>query len=109
METFDYFWICDFFKNLIFGFKSYGKAIKFIIEHKLYWYLAIPAVLMLIIYKLGAMIKDHHTPSRAENMNEIVWFLIYTMIEIMIATILMKFAKYLVVIILSPLLSAPKA
>lgn len=95
-----------FFKNLLFGFKSYIKAIKFIIEHKWYWYLAIPAVLMLLIYELGVMVRNHHVVNRAENMNEIVWFFIHIMIEIAIATLLMKFAKYLVVIILSPLLSS---
>jgi len=95
-----------FFKNLLFGFKAYIKAVKFIIKHKWYWYLAIPAVLMLIIYKLGAMVMNHHIATRAENVNEIVWYLIYIMAEIAIAILLMKFAKYLVVIILSPLLSS---
>ncbi|MBL4861607.1 MAG: EI24 domain-containing protein [Crocinitomicaceae bacterium] len=94
-----------FFKHLLFGYKSYIKAVKFIIEHKFYWYLIIPAVLMLIIYKLGAMVKGHYVTMDAENMNEIVWYLIYLLIEISIAILLMKFAKYLVVILLSPLLT----
>lgn len=38
-------------------------------------------------------------------MNEIVWYLLFMMIEISIALLLMKFAKYLVVVLLSPLLS----
>ncbi len=95
-----------FLKNLFFGYKSYLKAIKFIVEHKLYWFFFIPAGLMLVIYKIGEMIRNHYTPPAAENMNEIVWYLIYIMIEISIALLLMKFAKYLVVIILSPLLSS---
>lgn len=95
-----------FINNLLFGFKSYYKAIKFIIEHKWYWYLAIPAVLMLIIYKLGAMIKSHYVAPSVDNMNEMVWYLVYVMIEISVALLLMKFSKYLVVVILSPLLSA---
>lgn len=60
---------------------------------------------MLLIYKLGAMIQSHNPMPDAKNMNEIVWYLIYVMIEISIALLLMKFAKYLVVVILSPLLS----
>lgn len=95
-----------FFKNFFFGIKSYGKAIKFILEHKWYFYMAIPAILMLVIYKLGDMLRNHHADIRAENVNEIVWFLIYVIIEITVANLLMKFAKYLVVIILSPLLSS---
>ena len=95
-----------FFKNLLFGFKAYIKAIKFIIKHKWYWYLAIPAALMLIIYKLGEMVMEHHVIPKVDNVNEIVWSMIYIMFEIAVAVLLMKFAKYLVVIILSPLLSA---
>lgn len=94
-----------FIKNFFFGLRSYYKAIKFIIEHKFYWYLIAPAILMIIIYKVGAMIKGHYIVPDAENMNEIVWYLIYVMLEIAIAILLMKFAKYLVVVILSPLLS----
>ncbi|MDA7579934.1 MAG: EI24 domain-containing protein [Crocinitomicaceae bacterium] len=95
-----------FFKNLLFGFKSYIKAVRLIVEQKWYWYLTIPAVLMLIIYKLGEMVQQHYVVNRAENMNEIVWYIIHVTIEILIAVLLMKFAKYLVVIILSPLLSS---
>jgi len=71
----------------------------------MYWFFLIPAVLMLVIYKVGDMIRSHQIGIGAENMNEIVWYLIQVVIEITIAMLLMKFAKYLVVIILSPLLS----
>lgn len=94
-----------FIKNFIFGIRAYVKAVRFIIEHKFYWFLIIPAVLMLFIYYIGARIKNHYFESRSENMNDIVWYLVYVMIEISVAILLMKFAKYLVVIILSPLLS----
>lgn len=95
----------QFFRNFFFGMKSYAKAVKFMIEHKLYWYLIIPAILMIVIYQIGAMIKHHYIQPDVENMNEIVWHFIYVMLEISIAILLMKFAKYLVVIILSPLIS----
>lgn len=94
-----------FIRNFFFGMRSYYKAVKFIIEHKFYWYLIAPAILMIIIYKIGAMIQKDYVPPKAENMNEIVWYLIYLMLEIAIAILLMKFAKYLVVVILSPLIS----
>lgn len=94
-----------FIRNLFFGFKAYFKAVKFIFEHKFYWYLIAPAILMLIIYKLGAMVKSHYIVPEAENMNDVIWYLIYVMLEISIAILLMKFSKYLVVVILSPLIS----
>lgn len=95
----------QFFRNLFLGLRAYYKAVKFIVEHKFYWYLIIPAVLMLIIYYIGSLIKNSYSLPKVENMNEIVWYLIYLLVEISIAILLMKFAKYLVVILLSPLIS----
>lgn len=94
-----------FLRNLFFGYKAYFRAIKFIHEHKMYWFFLIPAVLMLFIYKVGEWIQTRSVDLQAENMNEIVWILIRLMIELTVALLLMKFAKYLVVILLSPLLS----
>ncbi len=71
----------------------------------MYWFFLIPAVLMLIIYKIGDLILSRHIETSADNMNEIVWFLIQIMVELTIAFLLMKSAKYLVILILSPLLS----
>lgn len=90
---------------MVFGFRAYWKAIRFMIDHKLYWYLLIPAVLMLIIYYLGALVLAHQVEPDVETMNDIIWYVFYLMVEISIAFLLMKFAKYLVVVLLSPLLS----
>jgi len=94
-----------FLRNTLIGFRAYYKAFKFIIEHRLYWYIAIPAVLMLGIYQVGYMIEMHTPENTATNMNGIVWYMIRLLIEISISILLMRFAKYLVVILLSPLFS----
>jgi CysZ protein len=94
-----------FFRNIYFGFRAYWRAIQFIKEHKLYWYILIPAVLMLAIYKVGEKIQFHEVAIQTETMNDIVWSMLHMLFEISIALLLMKFAKYLVVILLSPLLS----
>jgi CysZ protein len=94
-----------FLKNVAFGFRSYWKAIKFMIEYRFYWYLWIPAVLMLFIYWLGAKIQAHRFIPHTETMNDIIWYMFSLLIEISIAILLMKFAKYLVVTLLSPLLA----
>lgn len=60
---------------------------------------------MLAIYAVGKMIHMHVPIREVNNMNEIIWYLIRLMGEILVATALMRFAKYLVVIILSPLFS----
>ena len=94
-----------FFRNIYFGFRAYWRAIQFIKKNKLYWYILIPAVLMLGIYKLGEKIQFHEVVIQTESMNDIVWSMLRMLFEISIALLLMKFAKYLVVILLSPLLS----
>lgn len=94
-----------FFRNLFVGYRAYVKAFRFIIEHKLYRYVAIPAVLMLGIYQMGYLIQIHSPDTTANNMNDIVWYMIRLLLEISVSLLLMRFAKYLVVIILSPLLS----
>ena len=95
----------QFIRNFFLGLHAYYKAMKFIIQHKLYWYIVIPAALMLVIYQIGSLIKANYSLPQAENMNEIVWYMIYLLAEISIAILLMKFAKYLVVILLSPMIS----
>ena len=95
----------QFLKDLFLGLRSYWKAILFVKTHKLYWYILIPAVFMIGIYKLGEMIQAKNYTPHVSNMNEIVWFMLQLLFEISIALLLMNFAKYLVVIILSPLLA----
>ncbi|HLP55566.1 MAG TPA: EI24 domain-containing protein [Fluviicola sp.] len=94
-----------FLRNLFIGYRAFYKAFWFIIEHKMYWYVGIPAILMLGIYQMGHLIQLHTPTTSANNMNDIVWYMIRLLIEISISILLMRFAKYLVVILLSPLLS----
>jgi len=94
-----------FFNEFILGLRSCWKAIQFIVRHRFYWYFFIPAILMLVIYYLGNRILHSEIEADLSNMNGIVWYFIHVVINISIAILLMKFAKYIVVIVLSPLLS----
>lgn len=94
-----------FIKNLFIGYRAYIKAFRLIIDYKLYFYIIFPAILMLGIYQVGFMIHLHEPKPTATSMNGIIWYLIKLMAEILIATTLMRFAKYLVVILLSPMFS----
>lgn len=102
----------NFIKDFWLGLKAYVSAIAYIKKHKLYWYIPIPAVLMLIIYSIGSNIAEWQSSWDPElgcttcaNMNETVWFLLKLLISITVGLLLMKFAKYIVVIVLSPMLS----
>lgn len=94
-----------FLKDLFVGLRAYWKAVFFIRDNKLYWFIPIPAVLMLAIYQFGDIIRTHHYRISRDNMNDIVWGMIFLFVEVLLGMTLMKFSKYLVVIILSPLLS----
>lgn len=94
-----------FIKEFGLGLFSYWEAFLFIKKHKLFWFVLIPAALMLGIYYAGFIIKNHVFSSDVSNMNEIVWYLLKLFIEISIAILLMNFSKYLVVALLSPLLA----
>jgi CysZ protein len=95
----------QFLRNMAIGLRAYYKALRFISEHRYYWFIVIPAILMLGIYGIGASISAHKPATAAENMNDIIWYMLRLLLEISVALLLMRFAKYLVVILLSPLLS----
>ncbi len=94
-----------FFNEFWLGLKSYWEAFRFIRENRLYWYFFIPAILMLVIYYVGNRILRSEIDADLSNMNGIVWYFIQVVFNISIAILLMKFAKYVVVIVLSPVLS----
>lgn len=95
----------QFFKDYYRGLQSYWKALLFVIQHKMYWYAVIPAILMLGIYQCGNWIMHHSFVTDTSTMNGIVWYMIKLLIEISVALLFIEFSKYLVVTLLSPLLS----
>lgn len=94
-----------YIKQFFFGLKMYGRAFTFIFRNHLYWYFILPAFLMLGIYQVGANIQNHQPDYNLTTFNDMVWYSLHLLIEISIAILLMKFAKYLVVVLLSPMLS----
>lgn len=102
---FDYLRGMKFFTDSMIGIRSYWDAMLFIHKKKWHFYILIPAVLMLFIYKIGDLLRNRSIGTDFETMNGIVWYLIQLFITISISILLMKFTKYLVVIILSPLLA----
>jgi len=94
-----------FFNEFLLGFKAFGKAMRFIREHQLYWFMLVPAALMPGIYALGAYVLKQPVDAEVHTVNDIVWFMLGQLFQISVALLFMKFTKYLVVILLSPLLT----
>lgn len=87
------------------GLKAFGKAFQFIFQNHLYWFFLPPALLMLGIYYVGDLISNRQVTFPMDTINDIVWASLRVLVELTIAILLMKFAKYMVVVILSPMLS----
>lgn len=95
----------QFFKQLFQGLHNYFEAFRFIFRHHLYWFILIPAGLMLAIYYFGDFIAQRKPNYQLDTINDLIWLNLQMLVEISISVLLMKFAKYLVVVLLSPLLS----
>jgi CysZ protein len=102
-------WFVD---NLKTGFSSYVKGVKFIFKHKLWYYFIFPAILSIGIYYLGKYfvgleqsINDGLKENNPETLNELIWMNIELVISDGFYVIFTKFTKYIVIILLSPLLA----
>jgi CysZ protein len=95
----------QFIQNFRLTLFSFYKAIRLIIAHQLGWYILIPAILMLFVYQLGATIQQHQPEIALKTMNDISWYFIQLLFEITIGFFFMRSAKYLVVILLSPMIA----
>jgi CysZ protein len=103
-----------FFELLLLGYKNYWKGVQFLIRHKLYWYVIFPVVLFALIYLLGGYflrlenrisLELSHTASGIDTLNEMTWFTAKMIFIDSLHMLFTKFALYIVVIILAPVLS----
>lgn len=95
--------IMRYFREIKIGASSYWDAFVFLKRKRMLWMIGIPAVLMLGVYQIGTLLQAHHVEVQPHSMNDIVWYSIRLLGEITVGLMLMKFSKYLVVILLSPL------
>jgi CysZ protein len=104
----------NFFQLLGLGYKNYILGIVFLIKHKLYWFALFPLILFVGVYWLGTYFESleysigHDIAREAKNLNslnEVTWRSIQMHIFEVLNIIFTKFTLYIVVVILSPLLS----
>lgn len=95
----------NIFQDIKTGINALLAAFRFIHKHKWYAYTLLPAVFMILLYRLGYFISTNEPELTAETTNGITWLIIYGFIEIGLGLVLMDFTKYLIVIVLSPLLT----
>jgi CysZ protein len=96
----------NFFSDLFLGYKNYIKAIRFVFTHRMYMYFFIPLLLMMGIYLFGRwVVSKQFAPDihSIHHMSDIIWYAFgQHWLEIM-GTVISKFSKYLVVVLLSPM------
>ncbi len=95
--------------DLILGYKSYGKAIHFIGKYKLYYYFLLPIFLFVGIYYLGISLEEWKVDASQTNSDDGFWLkiwyaIIYGFYTVM-AYLVFKFMRYILIIALSPVLS----
>ena len=101
-----------FFKHLLLGYESYIKAAKFIVAQNLWWYFTMPLVLSVGVYYLGVYMNSlqfdvlsFKNLNNLESINELIWLVLKALFYTSLGFMWMKFTKYFVVILLSPVLA----
>lgn len=95
-----------FFQHLLVGYRAYANAIQLVIDRRLYAWFLIPLVVMIGIYFFGEwIISLQRSPKvdQVRTMNDMVWYALSQHSLDIAGTVISKFSKYLVVIVLSPL------
>lgn len=104
----------NFFQLLGLGYKNYIKGIKFLVDHKLYWFALFPLVLFAGIYWLGLYFEAleyeiggeiERNASDLGTMREVTWKSVKMLFFDSLNLVFTKFTLYIVVIILSPILA----
>ncbi|WP_066755636.1 EI24 domain-containing protein [Crocinitomix algicola] len=104
----------NFFQLLGLGYKNYIKGIRFLLDHKLYWFILFPLILFVGVYWLGLYFeavelsigRDLVANARElETLRAITWRTVQMIFFDSLNMIFTKFTLYIVVIILSPIIA----
>lgn len=104
----------NFFQLLKLGYKNYFLGFHFLIKHKLYWFAAFPLILFAGVYWLGLYFEQvelnigndlSYKMSHINTLNGVTFLTVKMLFFDSLYVIFTKFTLYIVVILLSPLLS----
>lgn len=97
------------FRSIIFGYKSYIRAIKFIRENKMYIYFLFPVILFIGIYYLGFIFESWKDEAAKSKEPDGFWLKIWAAVVYgyytAMAYLVFKFMRYILIILMSPILS----
>ena len=90
------------------GLNAYIKAIPFVIKHRFWMYFFVPIVIFILINYLGFYFKDlqhlYKAPEEAGFFKSVYYFFV-SGIFLMLSFTFLNFFRYIILIIISPLLS----
>jgi CysZ protein len=104
----------NFFNLLLLGYKNYWRGIKFLLQHHLYGYVIFPLVLFAAVNWVGSLFdaagQEAVTDAARDieplqSLNALTWFTAKLLFLDSMYVVFTKFALYIVMIILSPVLS----
>lgn len=103
-----------FFKLLGVGYRNYWNGFRFILKHKLYWFLIFPILLFWGIFYLGEYFerlegsvgyKIGHEIDQIDSLNGLTWMTLKMIFFQKMYYLFTKFTLYFVIIFLSPVLA----
>src|SRR5687767_12387354 len=97
----------NFFSELLLGFISYIKAVRFVVKHNLYLYFIFPLALSLLIWWGGYELRLDLEEFKIDDPGSIrglIWVMSKMILLSTLIYILLEARKYIVMVILSPVM-----
>lgn len=95
----------DFFRHFLTGIKAVFRSVHFIFKHQLYWYALFPIFLMPLVFFFGNNLLHRPMNEEAHTMFDITLLAFRLLLEISLSMLFMHFAKFIVVVLMSPVLT----
>ncbi len=94
-----------FFRNFFLGLQSYLQAVGFMLRHGLFFYAIVPFLLLIAVGFFSRKLEAHVFHSEITDLNDVYWYILTLLFELLISVFLTKNAGYIVFVLLSPLMT----
>jgi hypothetical protein len=89
-----------FIRNFLLGLRSYLQAIGFMLRHGLFFYAIVPFLLLIVVGYFSRQLEAHVFHSEINNLNDLYWYILTLLFELLMSVFLSKNAGYIVFVLL---------
>ena len=93
------------FRNFFLGLQAYFQALGFMLRHGFFFYAIVPFFLLIAVGYFSRQLEAHVFHSEISNLNDVYWYILTLLFELLISVFLTKNAGYIVFVLLSPLMT----